>query len=650
MDKNGVSLSNPKTEDMENIQVYVANTTPIPVTSEEFKDLVSYLKKEDTGEGSKVKINPNITLDTFKSLTTLEEIIPNGFVLLHNDLIALMGSKEGSGGGGGFNLSSIAKGLGAGLGVAAVAAGGAVLESLFNGTDSETQKHMEEIITELNLELTADDFRGDPEVERIQRESFLQYLKTYYLQQTMALAGSAVGSALGEAVSSLIDSTFGKLIDLATGKEEAPSKLAIIAEELDKGLTYESIASDTAMMDQVKVVQRNAVINYLKAYYYGQVAELVGATVGDTLGGAIGNTLKGAFSGLIEGTLGTVLSLFGKNKKEDDPEADKLATIAETLTGLIDANDYVNDEQIKEVQKKAIVNYLKAYYAGINSKLTTENIGDTISNTLSEGISGVVEGVIGGVFSIFGKKEEEAEDPQITKIQSVVNTLVNNIKAEDYIGDSDIIAAQKTAILEYVKLYYAAQTSELLGETGGNIAANFLGSIGEGINRFFTNLFGGDKSEETVDNFTYAVSEIIKIDPTQFTQDSSLNDIKKKYLFQAAEAILAKENEAIISNYKADRVGDGFEGRVKEALSGFKDAYLNSLGNAMGVSAQLTFSTPGSPISEMGAINGKVGTLITQLSTALSVLRGIERNTAVPSNNVIVTNSGSNIDEELLRG
>ena len=70
MDKNGVSLIG--NDDMDGIRVWVTNNTPIPVS----------ITGDASTTSKKIKIFPNIEASAFTAFTTLEEIIPNGFMLI----------------------------------------------------------------------------------------------------------------------------------------------------------------------------------------------------------------------------------------------------------------------------------------------------------------------------------------------------------------------------------------------------------------------------------------------------------------------------------------------------------------------------------------------------------------------------------------
>lgn len=703
MDKNGVSLIG--NEDMDNIKVWVSNTTPIPVT---FSDSGSKESKK------KSRILPGINASTFASLTTLEDIIPNGFMLLHNDLQLIIEnlSKSKSGG---FGTALSAGAIG---GVVGSAASG-LISGLFSGLGDKSKDHLAQIADELNMDLTADDFRGIPEVEQVQKESFINYLKMYYMEQIAAMAGQAVGSFASSAVITFFEDTLNALFG-AFNKDkepELPGKLESIAIELDKDLTLEYVSSDSELMEQVRAEQKKAVLNYIKVYYAEQVAGMAGKTAGSFVGGI--------FSGLIEGTIGTLVNIFTGRKEE----ATSLAKIAEELTNSIQVSDYASNEEVLEVQKNAIVNYLKVYYAAQISELTTDTIGSTISGALSSTITGLISGVIGGVFgiftgndeeqssklgeiaeeltanmtssdyinddevkeaqrnavvsylkvyyasqvaelgaegvgstigtaisttittaakgiingifSIFGGEKEAESSTQTSKLQDIVKSLDNNLKAEDYADDSAILDIQKQAIISYVKLYYDLQIDELENDNK-NWLGDALGKLGEGIGNFFSGLFGKKESSP----FMNAIQDIINIDSSKFKNMPEIDSVIKNHLIEAISAVLNEQNEAILNWFSGD-VDNG----TKDALKDFRKAYNAAFTSSVGSidMSNLFGGAQSNKDSNVSSIKDKVTTINIRLLNILNAIN--ELNAKLPAVTVVPVPAGSqNEDLDLLEG
>ena len=703
MDKNGVSLIG--NEDIDNIKVWVSNTTPIPVT---FSESGSKESKK------KSRILPGINASTFASLTTLEDIIPNGFMLLHNDLqLIIENLSKSKSGGFGTTLSAGAIG-----GVVGSAASG-LISGLFSGLGDKSKDHLAQIAEELNMDLTADDFRGIPEVEQVQKESFINYLKMYYMEQIAAMAGQAVGSFASSAVITFFKDTLNALFGTFNKDKEPelPGKLESIAIELDKDLTLEYVSSDSELMEQVRTEQKKAVLNYIKVYYAEQVAGMAGKTAGSFVGGI--------FSGLIEGTIGTLVNIFTGRKEE--PES--LAKIAEELTNSIKVSDYVSNEEVLEVQKNAIVNYLKVYYAAQIAELTTDTIGSTISGALSSTITGLISGVIGGVFgifagndkeqssklgeiaeeltanmkssdyinddevkeaqrnavvsylkvyyasqvaelgaegvgttigtaisttittaakgiisgifSIFGGEKEAESSTQTSKLQDIVKSLDNNLKAGDYVDDSAILDIQKQAIISYVKLYYDLQIDELENDNK-NWLGDALGKLGEGIGNFFSGLFGKKESSP----FMNAVQDIINIDSSKFKNMPEIDSVIKNHLIEAISAVLNEQNEAILNWFSGD-VDNG----TKDALKDFRKAYNAAFTSSVGSidMSNLFGGAQSNKDSNVSSIKDKVTTINIRLLNILNAIN--ELNAKLPAVTVVPVPAGSqNEDLDLLEG
>lgn len=703
MDKNGVSLIG--NEDMDNIKVWVSNTTPIPVT---FSESGSKESKK------KSRILPGINASTFASLTTLEDIIPNGFMLLHNDLQLLIENLSKSKGGG-FGTALSAGAIG---GVVGSAASG-LISGLFSGLGDKSKDHLAQIADELNMDLTADDFRGIPEVEQVQKESFINYLKMYYMEQIAAMAGQAVGSFASSAVITFFEDTLNALFGaFSKDKEpELPGKLESIAIELDKDLTLEYVSSDSELMEQVRTEQKKAVLNYIKVYYAEQVAGMAGKTAGSFVGGI--------FSGLIEGTIGTLVNIFTGRKEE----ATSLAKIAEELTNSIKVSDYASNEEVLEVQKNAIVNYLKVYYAAQISELTTDTIGSTISGALSSTITGLISGVIGGVFgiftgndkeqssklgeiaedltanmkssdyinddevkeaqrnavvsylkvyyasqvaelgaegvgstigtaisttittaakgiingifSIFGGEKEAESSTQTSKLQDIVKSLDNNLKAEDYADDSAILDIQKQAIISYVKLYYDLQIDELENDNK-NWLGDALGKLGEGIGNFFSGLFGKKESSP----FMNAVQDIINIDSSKFKNMPEIDSVIKDHLIEAISAVLNEQNEAILNWFSGD-VDEGTKNSLKDFRKAYNAAFTSSVGSID--MSNLFGGAQSNKDSNVISIKDKVTTINIRLLNILNAIN--ELNAKLPAVTVVPVPAGSqNEDLDLLEG
>lgn len=668
MDKNGVSLIG--NEDMDGIKVWVANNTPIPVSIEG-----GGASGGSSLPSKKPKIMPGIDGGSFSTLTTLEDIIPNGFMLLHNDLMSLIKALGGEGEGGsgtGFSITSAA-GVGAALGAGVVG----VVKGLFSGFGDESQRHLEEIAEKLNLGLTVEDFEDDPDIRAIQVDSFKTYLKAYYNEQIAAMSGQAVGSFVSSAAVSAITGVVGGLLEVVGLKEV--DKLESMATELDKDFTIEDIKSDDILMGEILDVQKDMFVSYLKTYYAAQISEMAGETAGNLVGGA----LKGIVRGLVEGTIGTLVNIF-TGKKE---ELDSLALIAEQLTAQIDVDAMAREQAVKDEQKKSVVQYLKLYYQAQINEMTADTVGSTISNTLSETIKGLFTGILGGVFSIFGgndKKDEQAsnlsavvtaidetlnasdylDDPDVkdaqknavlkyltvyynaqiaelaaegigstvgaaiegfvdsvsdiisgvfglrdkesekSHLQEVVDGITENIRASDYTSDESVLSLQKSTVLEYLRIYYNSQIEELQESSDKGWFADMLTGMGEAIGGFFTSLFG--KEEQSP--FMAAVSEIMNINPNDYKNIPEIEAEIRDHIVTAIGIVLDEQNAAIVDWFSGS-IDDDTKNSLKDFRKAYNAAFTRSIGSIdmRGLTGDLSKNSMDDIVGKMNVITIRLG-------------------------------------------
>lgn len=632
-------------DSIDGINVYVTNSTAIPVEDENLKTFLQNqglnISSGQAAGSSSINVKMDPSPSDFTSMKSLNEIVPNGFILIHNDIEDLkeaLSSSSGSGGG----LSSLLKGGIGGLGgIAGNFLGGAVVglaQGLFTGVfGDKTTDHMQDIIDELNMDLTADDFRGDPEVEAAQHDAFIQYLKVYYSEQTASMVGAATGSFISETVVSAVKGILKGAFEILTlGAFDPASKLESIATELDKELTYESIRSNSEAMKEVKQIQADSVISYLKWYYQAQINEIGGESVGNAIGGA----LKGILNGVIEGIFGSFLDLFGVNNEV--PE--KLEDIAIKLTENINPDDFKDDPEVVETQRKAVLKYLKWYYQSQINELSGESVGNAVGGFLKETLAGIINGIFGSFIGLFKNNDKE---PQ--KLEEVAIKLTENIDTTELSQDETVKSLQKDAVVKYLSIYYQSQIDELENPSDKSWFGNLTGKIGGAINNFWTNLLGVDESANS--QFMVAVGKISEVDPNQFSNMQDIVDVKKNAIKTVVEQLLKIEGEAIVDHYKVkDGWFSGYKDKVNKALEGFADAYLTSISNAIGYTENANAFNASvnsmSPSNDVGIIRGNVSTMNVRINNIYTTLQQILAN-MTPSVITIPTGEGES-DEALL--
>lgn len=632
-------------DSIDGINVYVTNSTAIPVEDENLKAFLQNqglnISSGQASGSSSINVKMDPSPSDFTSMKSLNEIVPNGFILIHNDIEDLKEVLSSSGGSGG-GLSSLLKGGIGGLGgIAGNFLGGAVVglaQGLFTGVfGDKTTDHMQDIIDELNMDLIADDFRGDPEVEAAQHDAFIQYLKVYYSEQTASMAGAATGSFISETVVSAVKGILKGAFEILTlGAFDPASKLESIATELDKELTYESIRSNSEAMKEVKQIQADSVISYLKWYYQAQINEIGGESVGNAIGGA----LKGILNGVIEGIFGSFLDLFGVNNEV--PE--KLEDIAIKLTENINPDDFKDDPEVVETQRNAVLKYLKWYYQAQINELSGESVGNAVGGFLEETLAGIINGIFGSFIGLFKDNDKE---PQ--KLEEVAIKLTENIDTAELSQDETVKSLQKDAVVKYLSIYYQSQIDELENPSDKSWFGNLTGKIGGAINNFWTNLLGVDESANS--QFMVAVGKISEVDPDQFSNMQDIVDVKKNAIKTVVEQLLKIEGEAIVDHYKVkDGWFSGYKDKVNKALEGFADAYLTSISNAIGYTENANAFNASvnsmSPSNDVGIIRGNVSTMNVRINNIYTTLQQILAN-MTPSVIAIPTGEGES-DEALL--
>lgn len=636
MEKNGVSLVKDTTEDLKNINAYIVNSEPIPVKIVGEADS----SDKETDQKKKKSVSLSVTPQDLLNMSSLDEIVPSGFIIVHKDLEEILKAlKKSSSGSFGFGKSTLSMAAGTFLG--GVALGFA--ETLFNGTDDETTEHMKGIIAELNKGLTADDFKGIPEVEQAQKDAFIQYLKVYYFQQTAALAGSAVGGAAAEAVNTFLDETIGKLFRKIKGDEEAstPDKLAVIAQDLDKDLTVDFIREDSEAMKEVKKIQRNNAIAYLKVFYASQISKMAGETAGNFFGGL----LSGAVTSLISGIMGPFMDLFGKGEGVNN-QAVTLESIARDLTNSIDVKKLSEDEGVINAQKASIIEYLKLYY---NAQI--DKMKESTSKTLLESVWDYLENSVGGVLSkLFGfgdRTDKYLDDAFPSRLRKIIEITNNNLSTSDIAKKDYVINARDSAIAEYAKIYYDAQIEALKSESKTSILEKWGESVGKIINKFINSLFGKDEEEisKSGNTFVSSITSALEMVPSDFSSIDGLDKVKKDSIFDAAKFIIETSTDTIKNKFKSKIDKDD----VNKALEGFEANYLSALGRSLSIAdISVRGSTMSTGYSEQERTMRVLNAIATNTQRILQVTENISEKTL---GNVFINNQSQvSEDLELLEG
>lgn len=493
MDKNGVSLGQTGNEDIDSLKVYVANTIPVPVSVENvdaiakaFEDVIGLAlsKTEATSSSTTIDLTPKPS-DFQNMKGNLAVIVPSGFLMIHNDLEALieaLGEKEKSSSTSSSSLLSGASSLlGGGLKGLAVSAGvgigaGAIsgIANLFDNTgNKEAEDHLKSIINELNMELTADDFREDPEVKQAQHDSFVTYLSTYYTQQAAATVTEGVLGAIGTGVADAVVNLFNGLFRPDKVEEDpVRAKLDSIVLAITEQMTAEDYVGDSDILD----TQKSFVKAYLWTYYSTQIAGMTVENIAGSLGSAVGNAIGGVIGGLLESA----------GLREKQPEG--LEKILLALEEKINTDELSKDDDVKAAQKEQLLSYLKAYYAIQTAQFKLDSAANQAGSLPFEILEGAVESVKELGSRILGKlfgKEEEETDTLTQKYNAIISKLDENINVESFVNNDEVEDAQFEAMKTFITTYYSAQSigtsASVITEKAGSSIGNFFGGIAKGV-------------------------------------------------------------------------------------------------------------------------------------------------------------------------
>ena len=575
MPENGVTTP---TKDMQGIEVYVKNSIPLDLSDKALSEISnigvktllvdSELEGALFGTGAKGKA-PSITgnVEDLKK-GGLVGVIPNGFLLLHNDLQKLSGSEvsgeEGSSSSSKIDfLGDFVKGF---AGAAGVAAGAAAAMALFN-SGTGTSESLQGVISEIDSDLNADDYKDDPEVLSVKREAVLGYLKMYYTSQTASLAGEAVGSAVSSAVTTFAKDTLNSLFSFLTGAEDSPAATSLesIANTLDSSMGIEELGLGEGgeYRESVASEKRKATAAYLAAYYVGQVANLVAtdaaSTFSDVAGELVGGTLRKIYE-KIKGKEENATSL-----ESFASELDRSMTMEEL--GLAEGGDH--REVVVKEKRIATATYLATYYASQIANLAATTTASTMSDTASE----LVGGTLRKIYEKLTGREENA-----TSLESFASTLDSSLTMEE-LGLSEggayreeVVEEKRKATKSYLSAFYASQVGNLYANKAADAASDAVAGLVTGI---FTKLFSRKADKD--DSVSSLETFVTELDTSMTMEDLGLAK-GGAYREEVVEE-KRKTVSAYLKSYYADQAAAAIEslGSTDGIVTGLITKTLGSL-------------------------------------------------------------------------
>jgi len=624
----GIIFNNDTPRDMQElIDILNKMSSKVSSLSENSNEQKESFKKNKSGS-----VSQSPTIADLKSYAgNLGLAVPAGFIMLHNDLEKLTGKKgiESSLGGSTSIMSTAAaSAAGGAIGAAAGAAVGGLVNGLVGAfkPDSPGQKHIEELIDQMNLSLTLEDVMAMPGVKEKQAEGVAAYIKTYFVSQAAALATSEVLGSVGEGLGKAIAGVFTGIWKGFGGKEKTG------LETITAALMDNLKAEDYINKPEIKEAQEQGVAAYVKTYFISQAASLATSETMGAIGEGAGKLVAGVFTGLwkgfggkektgLEGLVNQIIDGLEYETVIQDPDVQKVVhnnfvaylktyfatqiasmALSETVAGITEAagesvggvlkglfrgvvgafgadtrgplqivaddviasiksEDFIDDAEVKEIEHKNVVAYLKTYFAMQIANMAESQAVEGVFAAAGESVGGLLKGLFKGVGEAFGA---DMSSP----IQKIINELIKNINPEPYLTDTEVLTAEKHGIVSYLKTYFEIQANAMAKIDTASAAGEAKGSQ---VRSFFTSLF--KENEESP--FEKAINVLINdINPDAFKNS---NDIKLAKEYGLSNAV--KVTTVALGNSLSEAILD--VKYSKNELSVLKDKFVNAVGNSI---------------------------------------------------------------------
>ena len=463
--------------------------------------------KEKRAAKAQLKADLNPKPAALLAASNLESLVATGFILLHNDLTG-SGKKDKA-----TKKAAVTSGVGAGaLGSLAAGATAGIITGLADAFSNDpTDDHFNSIISELNLQLTADDFAGDPEIRAYQDKGFKDYLQAYYREKSNALIAGVAGDVVASAIAGI-----GEGLKRLFGKDpgEETNKLKEIADELTASMDISWFLNDPEILD----IQKNNFKAYLRTYYITQTTDLALNGAASAVSGAVGTAINSLLS-----------NMFGIKRPIGPLEA-----LVNDLFHKMDREALLNDPEIQRVNTESLAAYLDQYYKLQLFEMQADGYTDALFGTLGSLPGKLVKGFFQG---FFGKEESPATSAMNDLVEYISAELPLRISKEDLLNNETITSTYVNSVSKYLSVYYDLQGESLQGDRVKNFANDLGESIGSYAKGIFTGLFGRKKeaSEEENSKFVQTILDIDTALSSTYTASNLLegetgNTLKEGYV------------------------------------------------------------------------------------------------------------------------
>ena len=278
---------------------------------------------------------------------------------------------------------------------------------------------------------------------------------------------------------------------------------------------------------------------------------------------------------------GIVKGLFGGFS---DKTGNKTQELVDDLNDRLSADDLAQDPEVLAAQKKGFITYLKTYYIQQAAAMT-------ISGTLEAVGDGAGKAVGGALKSLFNSITGKEETPN--KLQECVNTIMDAVNPEDYVGDSEVDIAVRKGVIGYLKTYFVTQAAAMVEDTMISTAGSAVGTAaGSAVNNLLRGIFGLSPKEATYQKIQDIVDTLIEG-------------------FSAEEASKDQDVQDALKNGIVGYITSYF---VSQAAAQVLDTAVSSVssqaGNAVGSFLKSVFTLGSNKVSTFSHIQDIVDTLI----------------------------------------
>ena len=483
--------------------------------------------KGKQAQGGSIPPKPKVA-DFNGMIGNLGLTIPTGFVMLHNDLEAIIkNTKKMSGGSTADKVTAVATSITAATSLISALKSPAGLGDILDNSEVNNRLAMDSSVYSVRLKGT----KG--------------YLQAYYMDLVSKLGyrlnwknGNVTRDRSLKSLLTTVAGTVGTVIG---------SSVEGVMRSINNSKAQQAVESSA----DVQGIRRIGTIGYLKAYYSNLVHNL-----GYKINWKNGNITRTPNISALLGNIGKAIGgIIGS----------AVDTTAQALHTSSAQSAIESDSEVQFVRKKGTVGYLKAYYSNLANNLgysfnwRTGNIHKTLSiSSFVRNLGNSLGNVIGGV------------------VDSVGHSIVNTAGQAKIESDSEVQAVRKKGTVGYLQAYYMNLVTTLgytLNWKTGKVKKDKnlmsrLGNFGRAIGGFF-----GGALESVGSSITNIVSS------AALESDNDIKDVRKigtiAYLKVHYNNILAEYG------YKVD-FKTGELKRSSRGLGGLLRSVASTVGTTLG--------------------------------------------------------------------